>query len=229
MARKTKKSEVATRLAALHEVGLFEKLKLTEAERASASEDQDDALAAAVDHHASNKSYPYLYRAIQNVPADLKVGKVLRVTGLSTLLLESKKRGTIAFTPKTHHQWAAVLDQALEEIGDKRRFIALKIIDWEEPLFLLATPAQAKVVRAVDLEDPYVEDADPETIDTDAALGDIVEILSRKLPRAVTPGASDGAIELVTKVADAGVLVDALYNAHFADLRLTVHTKRRYG
>jgi hypothetical protein len=228
VARKRKQHQLAARLAALHEAGLFEKLSLAEAEQADGSEDQEDVLAVAVDRHVSERSYPYTYRAIQEVPKALKLGKVLRVIGLGTLSLESKD-GTIAFKPRTHHQWAGVLDRALAEIGDQRRFIAIKVIDWEEPLFVLATPAQATLLREVDLEDPNVDDADPETVASDAALGEIADSLARKLPSAITPRVAGSAIELVAKPAEVGALVDALYTAHFADLRLSAHSQRRYG
>ena len=124
------------------------------------------------------------------------------------------------YEPRTAHEWARIANVALEELGDDRRYVPLKVIDWEEPLFLLATPAQAKMVTRVKLADDHADRDLPKKVELSSWLGELAASLARKLPASVRTKACAAGIELDLAADAIDDLVALLYRAHYDSIIL---------
>lgn len=211
--KRSRKPDDAERLVALHAVGLFTEL-LPESLPAKRSK-KADALADAIDEKAHEIRSAPLYRAIQEIPSGLGVDAVLVPAGRSHVrIIRGEHEGI--YRPRTHHEYAALLDVALAASGDERRLVPLKVIDWEEPLFLLAGAAQRRVLREVGLEDLHAEMALPSAISLREHLLRLAEQLASKLPEGCpSPRVEEPALVVDLDKQQAAELVEALYVARY--------------
>jgi hypothetical protein len=209
----------AKRLAQLQAAGLFTDLdakliaKLV-AGGGVASDDMPDALAAILDRYASlPRVSPRVVRAIQDVPAGLKLERVLTaVDARHVKLLVGPKAGLYA--PRTYHEWAALISAALAAAGDPRAYVALKVLDWEEPVFVLADRAQERVLASTKVEEVYAERGLPPKVQIDKRLTEVARRLSSQLPPNIGVARVAGdEIEVELAANGAAALVEALYRA----------------
>lgn len=54
---------------------------------------------------------------------------------------------TTTYKPRTHNEWVAVFHEALRIVGDLRRFASIDVEDPEEPLYVLVTAEQHRMLR----------------------------------------------------------------------------------
>jgi len=207
--RGTRKPGDAERLAALHAVGLFTELS-TESLPAKRSKEVD-ALADAIDARADEIRSATLYRAIQDIPPGLGVERVLVPAGRSHVRITSGEHEGI-YCPRTHHEHAELVNVALSTIGDERRLVALKVRDWEEPLFLLASAEQRRVAREAGIEDPWADKTLPAPIPMRQHLAQLAQQLASKLPKGCpSPRVDESAIAVELTKRHATELVELLY------------------
>jgi hypothetical protein len=193
----------AERLAALHAVGLFRELRDVPATKRG-----DKALAHAIDRLDDGAAYRY--RALQSIPDGLGLEAVLAKSGRDRVILRTGA-GADVYAPRSHHAWATLLDLGLAEIGDDRRFVAIQGADWEEPLFVLATPAQHQAIVAAGI----IAEIDDGFLDPPISLAQQLRTLetdiAKRLPEGIAVRATAEAVELDLDASQVAGLIERLH------------------
>jgi len=223
MAAKKKKKDAEARLALLHAAKLFTHIKVADLPTLP-NRDLDDGLAEAIDRNPG--TVHETYRALQSIPEVVK--GVLVDAGLNFVQI-TKGSASGLYEPRTHHEWAALVNAGLAALEDRRRLIAIRGIDWEEPMFVLVTPAQAKAIAAAKIEDTYNPLELPRPTRVDARLGELATLSRRKLGTTVTVSATGAEIVLELAPDQVGVFVDKLYETRFRDQLVRHRVNRDYG
>ena len=222
---KSRKQADTERLGALHAVGLFTELE-PEALPARRSK-TTDALARVIDEQANEFRSATLYRSIQEIPPGLGIEDVLVPAGRLHVRVKRGSHEGI-YRPSTHHEYAELVNIALATINDERRLVPLRVTDWEEPLFLLASAKQQRVVREADIEDPHAEMALPTPIAMREHLLDLAEQLATKLPKGCASPRVDGSAIVVPLTNEqATALVEALYVARYREASLEARSAKQ--
>lgn len=207
------------RLAALHAVGLFQALDIAMVKRAQSYE-RCSRLSRAIEHNA--RLEPLVTTELR--PAELGLdrllvpcaGRYLRLTeGPDAGIYEPERPVALGKSP--YEAMLALVNAALEQAGDPRRYLALRLPDPKDALFLLATPEQARVVNELDLTDEVIDPSEiPLPVELDDVLDQVAENLGRRLPAGVPPPeVTETEIELRLSQDGIAALLEALYASQY--------------
>jgi hypothetical protein len=232
--RRPARKDLEARLRALQATGLF--LDLDEARVAELRHrggTTDDDLGNLIENHLSaGGCRDFAARSPQSA-------EPLQVIGLGHLIADDPMFAAKCvhiltgrrpiYRPRTHQQWAAVLNEALRSGGDPRSFVPLRTIDLKEQLFVLATPEQARALEEVDLADMWAEMRLPAKISAKKRAEQLVRQITASLPRGCGSVAwKDDAVTISFGPGGALALIDALRLAKHADQRHTMYVQRAY-
>ncbi|MEO7112749.1 MAG: hypothetical protein ABI183_20045 [Polyangiaceae bacterium] len=115
------------------------------------------------------------------------------------------------YLPKHSFEWGGVIDAALAATGDQRRLVAIKskTRSDENPLFVLANPAQAAVIEETGIKNGFANEMPPK-LDERARVVEIAQRLALKFPGITV---SERAGKLVIAGAPQ-TIVDTVFTAH---------------
>lgn len=224
------------RLRALQATGLFvdlDEARIAELRQRGVSGTSDDDLGNLIETHLSaGDCRDFAVRSPQSA-------EPLRAIGLGHLIADDPVFAAQCvhvltgrrpiYGPRTHQQWAAVLNEALRSGGDPRAFVPLRTIDIEEQLFVLATPEQARALEEVDLADSWAGMELPGEVSLQKRAEQLVRQITASLPRGCGSVAwKDGAVTITLRPGGAHALIDALRLAKHAEQRHTMYVQRAY-
>lgn len=210
------KAPSSTPLGALQAVGLFLDLDEPDGDLKDAIErylrDSDDEIALASPQSVASFTGS-IDVDVSKVIADDPDQRIVHVAGAT-------------YKPKTHHHWVATYNAALEAIGDERRFVSYDTADWEEPVYVLVTPAQERALDAAELlAYDTNEIALPRAVDSEERLEQIAETLRGK---GVTADHDGDRIVLDLDLAAAQRLIARLRAAAHHDERVSAYVAHEY-
>jgi hypothetical protein len=188
-----------TKLDALHAVGLFTWLT-----------DHKSNLVTAIHRDSVTISRdPLLSYSPEHWLRKLALASVREAGWNYVRILSGSASGL--YQPKHSFEWGGVIDAALAATGDPRRLVALKskTRGEENPLFVLASPAQATVLEETGIRNAFANKMPPK-LDERARVFDIAQRLAGKFPGVTV---SERAGKLVLAGAPQ-TIVDTVFTAH---------------
>jgi hypothetical protein len=240
---KGKRLNDTERLARLHAAGLFQRLDMPMVERNKRSE---HCSRLSVTIAEQRELEPLLSRELLSIPPTYGLG-LTRGLGLERVLKPCGDRFVQLMTgpdagyyeperpvdrtsgKHPYEASLALVNAGLTEGGDERCYVALNVPDPTEPLFLLATPAQHRLLRELDLVDIILDGPElPEPMELDDVLEHSRKQLAPRLPPGIpSPVVTDDAMELGMSRDQVVALIEALYASHYHVLCVKADLQRR--